>query len=530
MRRPLRALLLVLACGLLAACERGPDEAQLARDLQAQLDRSFGAGLLELAGLRRTGSAPQANEDGAEASAIVYFAAEIALSRDHDFTAWGGPGAGTLADLLGATQEGLRGIDQGGNAAGDRFQVYGSAGYRLREGRWQPRPQARPQPSTPVAFDNVAAPNRALSLLGSIQALLDSAEIDISGPEGAVVTYELETAWTNIQRRLDRIRSLYGFASGPVRGEYWRVGRAYARFMGQRGVRVANLETRGSVENARLLARGEADLALMQSDIAHLALTGEGPFAGQRPMEDLRALASLYPEPVHVIVMADSGIRSIRDLAGRSLDLGPLGSGSRSNAWGILRAHGLDSASLESYETRALPEALQALARGETAAVFTTIGVPARVIRDFLALYDARLIGFDGEAIPRLLQEMPGLVPFTISAHSYLGQSEPVATLAATTLLVADRSMPEGEVVAVLTATFEEMDFLSLGSFQGARISMKTAREGLSLPLHPGADNYYSGEGSRHEAGPQGPSSVGPGDAEPVAPALPEGDDEAPQP
>ena len=71
------------------------------------------------------------------------------------------------------------------------------------------------------------------------------------------------------------------FAAGPVDGEYARVVDAILGTIAKRGrkVHVISVETQGSIENALLVGRGQADFAVMQSDVAWLAATGAGPFA-----------------------------------------------------------------------------------------------------------------------------------------------------------------------------------------------------------------------------------------------------------
>ncbi len=483
-------VIMLLAAIAVAGCARGPDEAQLADDLQARLD-GFASGLFELAWLRRAGSAPEASVNGEEA-AILYFDAELTLTRDYDLAAWDSPGIAALADLLGAAEHGLFGIARDGNATGDSLQVHGSMRYRLSDGTWAPLAYVGAEEEmAPGPFDNVAAPSRAVALLDQIGAMMQDPDLDLTGPEGTVVASELEAAWWNIQQRLERINALYVVASGPLSGEYWQLARAYVRFLNRRGIRVANRVTNGSVENARVLASGEADVALIQSDVAGQAYRGEGPFAGDGPMEDLRALATLYPEPVHVVVLAESGIDTVADMMGRRVDIGPLGSGTRGNALAILGAHGLDDSNLAGVEGRALPEALSALARGETDAVFATIGVSASVIRDFMATHDARLVALDTAIAEAVAAELPGLLVYAIPRGSYHRQDAPVQTVTATALMVALKSMPDAEVAALLTATFEEMNFLNLGSLQGTRISVSHAREGIDIPLHAGAAAYF---------------------------------------
>ena len=100
--------------------------------------------------------------------------------------------------------------------------------------------------------------------------------------------------------------------------------------------------TRGGEENIRLLRDGKVSLALAQGDVALQAYEGTRQLRRRRaPTRTLRAIGSLYPEPVHVLVRADGGITSMADLAGKRVAIGVQGSASRTTALRVLRAHGL---------------------------------------------------------------------------------------------------------------------------------------------------------------------------------------------
>ncbi|MNC92918.1 hypothetical protein D3C83_94350 [compost metagenome] len=79
----------------------------------------------------------------------------------------------------------------------------------------------------------------------------------------------------------------------------------------------------------------------------------------------------------------------------------------------------------------------------------------------------------------------------TLPAHTYPGQAEPVATVAATALLAASTDTPNDEVKALLGLAFESTDYLAFGSAQGVKISKASGRRGVAIPLHPGAVEYF---------------------------------------
>ena len=151
-----------------------------------------------------------------------------------------------------------------------------------------------------------------------------------------------------MQLRLDRLDRVLILAGGQEGGEYADVARIIAGDLAGRDVPASEVTTSGSVENARLLHGRLAEVALIQNDVAGMAAHGSGPFAADGPMAELRALGSLFPEPIQVVVKADSPLASIADLKGKRVDLASAGSGTRANAEALLAAAGVAMADLAS--------------------------------------------------------------------------------------------------------------------------------------------------------------------------------------
>jgi TRAP transporter TAXI family solute receptor len=252
------------------------------------------------------------------------------------------------------------------------------------------------------------------------------------------------------------------------------------------------VETEGSIENAFLVGRGQADLALVQSDVAWLASTGAGPFAVDGPLKRIVALASLYPEPVHIVVSAQSAIRSVEDLRGKRIDLGTPQSGTRINALSVLQAHRIAAKDLAEARGDGPQAALHQLRSGRIDAFFSTVGAPARELQRVAAVFPIRLVPLSREAIQRLVAEQPGLVALQIPARTYPGQTEASATIAATALLVGAVDKPDDEVKALLQLAFESTDYLAFGSAQGVKISKRTGLHGVAIPVHPAAKAYFT--------------------------------------
>lgn len=467
-------LLPILLPLFLVACTPAPDHARLERDVAARLARVLDGDVLELDTLRRLGSAPApAAGEGADRR-IVYFNATLRLARDYAFTDWDALNPKALATLLGATARGIQGIGQDGNQAGDLLRVRGSLVYEARDDDWRPVLAVPPPPTAAPPLDNTGPPAQARRIAEQILARFDAAPAD-EAQARAIITEELIDAQRQIERRLDRMARAFVVAGGPAGGEYDEVARAIAAFVTTRGTRAAQLVTDGSVENLGLLAQGRADVAIVQNDVAARFVAGQDAAGGV----GLRALGSLFPEPLHLVVRADGAIRSLADLAGRRVDLGLPDSGTRPTVRALLAAHGVAPDTLHDPALGGAAAA-QALRRGEIDAFAAVIHAPAGFIQALAADTGIRLLPIDAPAP----DAQTGLVPVVLPPGTYPGQREPVATLAAAALLAARADLPADEARMLAEGVFGEIDFAALGSGAGAQISARSARAGLSMPLH----------------------------------------------
>jgi TRAP-type uncharacterized transport system substrate-binding protein len=113
------------------------------------------------------------------------------------------------------------------------------------------------------------------------------------------------------------------------------------------------------------------------------------------------------------------------------------------------------------------------------------------VLQRLAAEHPIRLLPLSEAAASRVVAEQPGLVRLTLAANTYPGQSEPVATVAATALLAASVDTPDDEVKALLELAFEGTDYMAFGSAQGVKIAKATGRRGVAIPLHRAAAPYF---------------------------------------
>jgi len=501
----MRALLQVLAALALAACGAGPDETVLTKDVAERGAQALPAGTVTVATLERRGSQSDTKAPSGETRRIVYFDTELKLDRDFDFGAWDSPGVAGIVSALGTGPKGLVGVTSGGNKAGDRVLAHGTALYKREGDGWASVASGGFSPAEPPSYATAAAQGGAVGMVDSMRAAIQNMPKDISPAVRAVVERELALANSSIRAALVRATEGYAIAAGPEHGQYLRFAQALSD---DKGVRIVPLITRGGEENLRMLRDGKVSLALSQGDAALAAYEGKGNFAEDGPHLTLRAIGSLYPEPVHVIVRGDSPIASVSELAGRRVVVGQVGSASRTTALRVLEAHGIGAKNVQMLDLP-LNEALIGLRQKQVDAVIQVIGAPADIIRDALTDVSLRLVPLSERAVTTLVASDAGYFAHTIPRGAYATQKQDVRTIATAALLLVGADLAESEVAAATRYVFgQARDFAARGSVQGTRVSAANARLGLSIPLHIAAAKALDGLSKPAQATP--PSAPAP--------------------
>jgi TRAP transporter TAXI family solute receptor len=479
-------LLLLLTC---AGCTRGADESRLRADLQARLDRDVKPDLIAVVGLRREGSAPVPAGESGKPRVIVYFNATLALQQDYQFGGWDQLGPSSLAYALGATEKGLFGL-QAHNRAGEILRSYGSALYEQSDHGWVlvAAPPATAA-SAPPNIEGSAPPLRSKQLIDQLAGLVNLPPPGPSAQQDEIIADELARASENIERRVRRREHTFTLASGPQGGQYALFAEALISAVNQVAptVKLRQRHSEGSVDNAWLLSRGEADYAIVQGDVAAAAASGQDLFARGGALTSLRAVGGLFPEAIHVAVLADSPIREIADLRGRRVDIGTAQSGTQFDAVAVLAAHGLRSEDLGEARTHGPAAAIPRLQRRQVDAVFMTAAAPAPLLQRLAVTPGLRLLPIGGAALERLVQARPGLTPLTLPANTYPRQKEPVTTVASSALLLTTIDTPDGEVERVADLVFSRMPKQQTGSADAVKVSAANELRGVTIPLHAGA-------------------------------------------
>lgn len=252
-------------------------------------------------------------------------------------------------------------------------------------------------------------------------------------------------------------------------------------------VRFEVIETPGSVRNLEMLERGEADLALSLADVAYLAYNGELR-PGTPAATHVRGIAVLHHSRVHVLARPDAHIRSISDLRGHTVAIGPPGSGTAETSQLLLDAFEVPR---ESVRLRALPfaDVTGALARREVEASIIVAGDPVDAVSEATAA-GARLLDITGPKALRLRTRYRFLRVDVIPPDTYLGQSQTVRTLGVDVLLLCRAGLDIDLVRRVTAALFTALPELANRLTYLRRMDLRRA-PATPIRLHAGAALYY---------------------------------------
>lgn len=250
--------------------------------------------------------------------------------------------------------------------------------------------------------------------------------------------------------------------------------------------------SQGSIANIEGIAAGRFDSGFAQADIAAWAYLGHPNFWRRgRAMTSLRAIANLYPESVHLVAAQHLGITSVKDLKGRRIAIDRPGSGARSSALAILKAAGLAE---DTYTpvTAGPDQTIRALTIGTADAAFLVAGYPSTAVKELTDSGDFTLIPLRLSELAGLKRSNPYFFQHLIPENTYR-DTPATPSLAVGAQWVVDASMDPDLIYEVTKSLWrrENRGTLSGGHEKGRLIRRETALQGLSIPLHPGAERYY---------------------------------------
>jgi TRAP transporter TAXI family solute receptor len=325
----------------------------------------------------------------------------------------------------------------------------------------------------------------------------DMAGISSKGWRTAVIGLGLAAGVAVAGTALAQGPAFFRIGTGGTGGTYYPVGGMIANAVSNPpNLIVTAVASNGSVANINAITSGAAESGFSQADVAYWAYSGTGIYKDKGKVEELRSIANLYPETVHVVVRKALGAKSIADLKGKAVSLDEPGSGTLVNATAILAAYGITEKDIKAEYLKPA-QAAEKLKDGSVDAFFFTGGYPTSSIAELASTGGGiAILPIDGEGAAKLKQQFPFFSDDTIPVGTYKDIAE-VHTLAVGAQWLTSAKVSADTVYAVTKALWSDKtrQVLDAGHAKGKAITTKTALTGLAVPLHPGAEKFYKEAG-----------------------------------
>ncbi|MCP4722299.1 MAG: TAXI family TRAP transporter solute-binding subunit [Desulfobacteraceae bacterium] len=293
-------------------------------------------------------------------------------------------------------------------------------------------------------------------------------------------------------------RRYVSIAAGWVTGAYFPMAGAISRIawkhLKDEGIKVTAESSGASVANAKLIGAGDTDFAILQNDIASYAYNGkEGMF--DKPITSLLGVCTLFPEHVQIIARKDSNIKSIADLKGKKVAIGPVGSGTSENTAQILEAWGLSVKDLAKAEQLTASQSADYLKDGRLDAAFFTVALGAAVIMDTALMVPIDIVPVEGPNVEKLIKKYPFYAKQMVPGKTYKQNDSDIPTVSVMAMLAASSEIEEDIVYAIINAIYSDLPQLKKAHAKFQDIEMEKGLIGMGIPLHPGAEKYFKEKG-----------------------------------
>ncbi|MBN8991232.1 MAG: TAXI family TRAP transporter solute-binding subunit [Rhizobiales bacterium] len=282
--------------------------------------------------------------------------------------------------------------------------------------------------------------------------------------------------------------------TGGTSGVYYPLGVAIGKVYSDRipNVKTQVQATKASVENLILLQQGRGEIAFTLGDSLKAAWEGDEEAGFKTKLDKLRTIGAIYPNYIQIVATAESGIKTLADLKGKSLSVGAPKSGTELNSRAILAAAGLTYKDIGKIEYLPFAESVDLMKNRQLNATLQSAGLGVASLKDLSTSTNITVV-----SVPKAIVDKigPPFVSVNIPANTYAGQDKDVPTAAVVNYLVTSAAVPDDLVYQMTRLVFESLPELANAHAAGKEIKLATAATGSPVPLHPGAIRYYREKG-----------------------------------
>ncbi len=283
----------------------------------------------------------------------------------------------------------------------------------------------------------------------------------------------------------------YTIATGSKSGVYYPIGETLAMILKKSfpDVTLKIVETAGSIENLELLKEGKVDLALVQNDIAFYASEGEAMFSGKK-ISNVSGIATLFPEVVQIVVLKESGIKSLADLEGRKIAVGSKDSGTYYNAQQILSLAGVWEKIDQQFMNAGV--AMQELQAGRIEGFIFTSGLPNPAIIELAKKVEISLVSVEPDLVQKLVTTYSFYYPSSVAPDTYPAQTEEISAVEINAIMLSGPSLTENDQYLLTKNLFGQPNDLGKSHPRLSKMTKNSLRRQMPVQLGKGAHKAHS--------------------------------------
>jgi TRAP transporter TAXI family solute receptor len=256
------------------------------------------------------------------------------------------------------------------------------------------------------------------------------------------------------------------------------------------GLSVQSLPGAG-IANVRSIEEGKAEIGFGNSISTVDALVGNEPF--KKPHENVCNIATFYPQYYQLVVPADAGINSVKDLKGKGVTTQPRGNTGELITGQLLKVNGLTyndvKMSFVSYT-----DSVTQMQDGHAAAFGLGTAIPAASVMDLASARPVKLLDLS-DSLDGMKKLNPGYTLVTVPKGTYAKQDNDVKVIGYATHIVASCKLPEDMIYTMTKTIAANTASLGAVSKDMLKLTPKDMAEDIGVPFHPGAAKFYKEAG-----------------------------------
>ncbi len=283
--------------------------------------------------------------------------------------------------------------------------------------------------------------------------------------------------------------------TGPMGGSWYPLGGAISDAVQKAipGVTLA-VAPGGGVANVEAVQLGKCDLGFSNSSSAVDGVHGRPPF--QQKLTKMRQVANLYPQYFQIVVLEDSGIKSVADLKGKVISPGPKGHTGEFAARQLLSIYKLYYPDMANVHHVSYNDTVALMKDGHCDAWLLCTTAPASSIIDLASNRKIRLLILPDDKIAEMQKLNAGYVRRVIPKGTYHGVDYDVQGFGFFTHIVAREDLPEELVYKITKALVDNLPRFATVVKAMEGLTAQDLAVDIGVPFHPGALKYYKEVGA----------------------------------